>query len=208
MVRPVVASLNSVDSISASEAGFSQDRCYRWWLRRSWRSGQGTLLFIGLNPSAADGQHDDPTLRRLCRFARGWGFRDLVVLNLFARVSRSPAALMRVGDPVGRCNDDHLIHWAEAWADRADLELWCGWGVSGGRGGRDRVVIDLLMPFLQRRRLLHPAAAGPQLIGRTRAGYPRHPLYAPRTVSLRPFVWAGDRSIRHPENTPTDCCSL
>ena len=88
MARPAAESWISPASISVSEAGsdagFSADGHYRWWLRRSWPGGHGTLLFIGLNPSAADGRRDDPTLRRLIGFGRGWGYSALVVLNLFA----------------------------------------------------------------------------------------------------------------------------
>ena len=41
--------------------GLQPDGYYRWWLRRSWPSGRGTVVFIGLNPSAADGRRNDPT---------------------------------------------------------------------------------------------------------------------------------------------------
>ena len=101
MVTPANASLSAVGDSSGSEASLSSDGCYRWWLRRCLGAGEGCLLFVGLNPSRADGQRDDPTLRRLIGFARQWGYRELLVLNLFARMSPSPAALLRVKDPIG-----------------------------------------------------------------------------------------------------------
>ena len=73
MVTPANASLSAVADSSASEASLSSDGCYRWWLRRCLGTGEGCLLFVGLNPSRADGQRDDPTLRRLIGFARQWG---------------------------------------------------------------------------------------------------------------------------------------
>ena len=85
----------------AAAAQFSPCGRYRWWLQRCWDPQRPPLLFIGLNPSRADAQRDDPTLRRLLGFARAWGYGGLEVLNLFARISASPAALRRCADPVG-----------------------------------------------------------------------------------------------------------
>ena len=76
-------------------AAFSPCGQYRWWLERLWQPAAPRLLFIGLNPSRADGQRNDPTLRRLLGFAQRWGYGSLEVLNLFARVSPSPAVLRR-----------------------------------------------------------------------------------------------------------------
>ena len=58
-------------------AAFSAFRAYRWWLVRIWQSRAPRLVFFGLNPSRATGDRADPTLRRLLRFAHGWGNRGL-----------------------------------------------------------------------------------------------------------------------------------
>ena len=55
---------------TAGAARISACGRYRWWLERRWHRGQPMLLFIGLNPSRADGLRDDPTLRRLQGFAQ------------------------------------------------------------------------------------------------------------------------------------------
>ncbi|MEX1316207.1 MAG: DUF1643 domain-containing protein [Synechococcaceae cyanobacterium] len=156
-------------------ARFSACGRYRWWLERRWDPRAPRLLFIGLNPSRADGGRDDPTLRRLIGFARAGGFGALEVLNLFAAVSASPAALRRLGDPVGAAND--------AWIRRRLMAspgapLWLGWGAGGGWRGRDRAVLALLAG----RRLL--------ALGSTRTGQPRHPLYRPASARLR--TWPGE----------------
>ena len=66
-------SFNAVMASPHGKAAFSRCGRYRWWLRRQWREEAATLLFIGLNPSSADGSRDDPTLRRLIGFAGAWG---------------------------------------------------------------------------------------------------------------------------------------
>ena len=37
-----------------------------------------------LNPSTADAQTNDPTIRRCLQFAQAWGYGTLEVVNLFA----------------------------------------------------------------------------------------------------------------------------
>jgi hypothetical protein len=84
------------DSVVAiGSAAFSPCGHYRWWLERVWAPERPRLIYVGLNPSRADGCRDDPTLRRLQGFARAWGYGALEVLNLFARISVSPALLRR-----------------------------------------------------------------------------------------------------------------
>jgi hypothetical protein len=149
------------------QAAFSADRRYRWWLQRCWTPEQPKLLFIGLNPSRADAECDDPTLRRLLGFARAWGFGGLEVVNLFARCSSSPAVLRRSSDPVGAENNQ----WLQRSVAAADA-LWLGWGNGGAWRQRDQQVLDLLAPQLR--------ADTPLLaVGLTASGQPRHPLYAP-----------------------------
>lgn len=143
---------------------------YRWWLQRVWQPAAPRLLFIGLNPSRADGQRDDPTLRRLVGFGRRWGFGSLEVLNLFARISPSPAALRRAADPVGVEADAWL---QQRLAAQPQAPVWLGWGNQGAWRDRDRAVLALL----QGRDL--------RALGLTAAGQPRHPLYVAGDVTLQ-----------------------
>ena len=204
MDRQVRASSISASAISASKASFSANRQYRWWLHRQWSLGSGLLLFVGLNPSRADGERDDPTLRRLQAFAKSWGYQELLVVNLFARRSPHPAALQRASDPVGVNNDQVLQACFERWACDPQLDLWCGWGVNGGRGLRARDVLRKLQPLSCQRRIHCPNSQGPLSLALTRSGQPRHPLYAPRQSTLCPFRWAETGAIRHPESITTD----
>ena len=201
MDRRVSESCSSVGLISGSEARFSEDGQYRWSLTRRWGTGERTLLFVGLNPSRADGSRDDPTLRRLVGFSRHWGYDALVVVNLFARISPSPAALLRCADPVGRWGDSVLLQWCHRWAQSQDWDLWCGWGNGGCRLDRHQIVRSLLMPQLRLRADRLAQWSGPLMLGLTRSGQPRHPLYASRALRLVPFTWAGLPVIRHPCGT-------
>lgn len=153
-------------------------RCggYRWWLERCWQREAPRLLFVGLNPSRADADHDDPTLRRLIGFARDWGFGAVEVVNLFSAITSHPAALRLLADPIGRGTDAWIRRRATAPEVGA---IWLGWGVTGGWLQRDRTVLRLL----QR----HGALKRCGVVGVTAAGRPRHPLYLPSGSRLQPW---------------------
>ena len=90
-------------------AAFSPCRRYRYCLSRVWNPKLPSVMFVGLNPSTADEQEDDPTVRRCIGFARNWNFGGLILVNLFAYRSTDPADLLRVDDPVGPGNDKHIL---------------------------------------------------------------------------------------------------
>jgi len=66
---------------------------YRYTLWRWFGMGDRTVRFIGLNPSTADANQDDPTIRRCADFARRWGFDRLCMVNLFAYRATDPREL-------------------------------------------------------------------------------------------------------------------
>ena len=164
-------------------AAFSRCGHYRWWLERVWDPQRPRLIFIGLNPSQADGQRDDPTLRRLRGFADRWGYGALEVLNLFARISASPVALRRVADPIGSQADRWLL---QRLAAHPAAPLWLGWGNQGCWRQRDQRVLTLLH---QPPRLL-------LAVGFTATGQPRHPLYVPNAAKPLQLQHAEGASLR------------
>ena len=146
---------------------------YRYTLHRHVNMfGHGRMVWIMLNPSTADDDVDDPTIRRCIGFARAWGYSELEVVNLFAARATNPKDLRTFDDPVGDGNDDTIL---EVTA-RAVL-IVCGWGQWGWLYGRGEHVVRLL--HLHRRPL--------DCLGTTKHGQPRHPLYLPRSVLPVPF---------------------
>jgi len=155
---------------SPSPAGALISPCgrYRYALWRRWGTGCGELLVVGLNPSRADADGEDPTVRRCLRYARDWGCSGLRLANLFAWRSPDPGDLRRVPDPLGPEAD----LWLGRLAAGAALVL-AAWGNGGRLGGRSQVARRLLPPL--------------QVLRLTRLGEPAHPLYLP--ASLRPQPW-------------------
>lgn len=155
-------------------ATFSPCGRYRYNLQRE-LPNQGELSgrvgFLMLNPSTADAEKNDPTIRRCLAFARAWGFAALEVGNLFAWRSTDPKVLPTLIDPVGPDNEWHLL----AMADRC-ATIVCAWGVRGNLQGQADHVRELLRDFNLRTLRL------------TKGGHPEHPLYLPG--SLKPERWS------------------
>jgi hypothetical protein len=148
---------------------------YRYRLQRWWGPDQRTLLWIMLNPSWADSQENDATLRRLISFSKREGYSRLEVVNLFALINSDSSALCRVENPTGPENNSHIKE-AILRADR----IIVAWGNPPFRPrhrlwSRDREVLDLLSP----RDLW--------CFGTTKSGRPLHPLYLGCDRALEPF---------------------
>ncbi len=156
------------------ETVISKDGVYRYSLTRSlsWpeRPGEGACLFIMLNPSTANAETDDPTIRRCIRFASDWGYKDLWVANLFAYRATNPEVLKGGIDAVGREND----YWIKRMACQADLII-CAWGNGGGLRDRDYAVFKLVGQSNMRH------------LGLTRQNKPKHPLYL--RADTQPMEW-------------------
>jgi len=87
---------------------------YRYSLTRTW-SAALPLPFVMLNPSTADADIDDPTIRRCMAFARREHAGGIIVANVFAYRATSPADLWKATDPFGPWNDDTLETVAREW---------------------------------------------------------------------------------------------
>lgn len=155
-------------------AHFSRDGLYRYSLTRTWDRHRDRITFIMLNPSTADADKDDPSVRRCIGYARAWGYGGLIVKNLYALRSTYPEALWEAKDPVGPDNDDALAV-ALQWAPRI-IAAW------GGNARADRVQAFWHMA---RHRLEWGTVEALRL---NKDGSPAHPLYLPAALEPQPMA--------------------
>jgi hypothetical protein len=154
------------------ETIFSPCQAYRYTLWRQWDMfNHSYLLCIGLNPSTADAQQDDPTIRRCIDFAKRWGYGALCMVNLFAYRSSDPRALYAVAFPVGPDNDTYI----ELLSRDADCIL-AAWGHHGSYRQRGTQVAT----YLSERPLM--------CFGLNKDGTPKHPLYVAKIVEPVPYL--------------------
>ncbi len=135
---------------------------FRYALYRRWGASENGVTFVMLNPSTADGDVDDPTIRRCIGFARGWAFGSLSVVNLYALRATNPADLMHAADPVGPENAE----WIATACQGAAVVL--AWGAC--IGPRPPTVRAHVAEILFRARSV-------DCLGYCANGQPRHPLY-------------------------------
>lgn len=79
-------------------AVFSECGKYRYLLSRDWSEGK-IAMCIGLNPSRAGAEKNDPTINILIRTLKKLGFGGLRMVNIFAYITPKPDVLFEVSDP-------------------------------------------------------------------------------------------------------------
>lgn len=158
----------------STHALLSLDNRYRYQLSRTLRTDGRTAMWIGVNPSTADAELDDASIRRLYGFADQLNVGRWLVGNLFAYRATIVKELAVVKDPVGPDCDFHLGQMMK----EADLVI-AGWGradkVPPRLRGRWKEIIDLA------------ARHDRQLLcwGLCSDRHPVHPLMIPYTSKLR-----------------------
>lgn len=129
---------------------------------------RGRVLFVMLNPSTADAEKDDPTIRKCRGFAERWGFASLEVVNLFSFRATDPDDLWRSAERNTETSDGHII----AAVERAETVVMA-FGAKAKAAGRGDVVEDLIrrrLRVLGRRDWLHSIGMP------AKSGAPQHPL--------------------------------
>lgn len=161
-----------------SWAIFSDCRRYRYVLGREFSSGPivGTvgdvmrtvidsrfIVWAMLNPSTADHEKLDPTLKRCEAFSRRWGYAGFYVVNLYAFRATEPTDMPMLdrrpsSRAIGPDNDVSIRFWTE------NRDVVVGWG-NHGAAQRVREVAAALS-----------RAARVDCLAVNDDGSPRHPL--------------------------------
>lgn len=164
-------------------AHISADGAYRYLLHRKFGDGQRQMLFIMLNPSKADAQKDDPTIKRCLAYMARENKNHLRVINLFAYRATTPRELYTAFDPVGPLNNQTIIDELQNARDKEALVV-CGWGAPP---------MARVPNVWFRGRLKYVTQAATRLgvrllcLGVTKRGHPRHPLYLAADLPLQEF---------------------
>ena len=153
-----------------ASAVLSDCKKYRYSLSRVWDDNKPRVLFIMLNPSTADAENDDPTIRRCIGFAKYWGYGGLYVVNLFSLRATNPKDLLTAPFVVGVENEK----WFRRMSALAHLVV-CAWGNS--------LIVDKLQKRLDHTwKPLSWISKPLHYLELSNDGTPKHPLYLPKTL--------------------------
>ena len=145
-------------------ADISNDKKDRFSLSRIWDSKKPKALYIMLNPSYADDESDDPTIRRLIFFSKKFKFGGFYVTNLFSQITPYPKELNM--DNKSKKKNLKII---SELIKKSDLIVYA-WG-------------NLVSEPIELRKLIE----SPLCFGINKNGTPKHPLYLRSDTKLQDF---------------------
>ena len=85
---------------------------------------------------------------------------------------------MLSNDPIGWGNNYVLNKHINYWAASEICDLWIGWGVKGKLMNRDNEILRKIQKTINKT---------PKIIGLTKDGHPKHPLYINKKSCLYPL---------------------
>ncbi|MBQ3147275.1 MAG: DUF1643 domain-containing protein [Oscillospiraceae bacterium] len=142
--------------------------------------GEKPLICIGINPSTAEPDNLDNTLKSVERIALGNGYDSFIMFNVYAQRATDPDAMEH------RCNE--LLHRENLEAFRYVLSIskrpavWAAWGaIIEKRGYLAQCVRDMVSVGQSFDARWYCAGAI------TKKGHPHHPLYLRKDEKLKPF---------------------
>ncbi len=146
--------------------------------------GKNPLICIGINPSTAEPDNLDNTLKSVERIAHGNGFDSFIMFNVYAQRATSPDDMEKV------CNQ--TLHRENLEAFRYVLSIsekpavWAAWGaIIEKRKYLPECVKDMLIAGEEYGAQWYCAGAI------TKKGHPHHPLYLRKDEKIRPFDVVG-----------------
>ena len=148
----------------------SSDNKYRYALGTK---GANTLYCIGINPSTATPQKDDPAIKRVKKTAEKMGFDSFLMLNIYPQRATNPN---NMEDEINQKEHKQSLLAFELIKDGASV--WAAWGDSIHIRPYLKNCLNDIIDLLQRKNINYV-----KMGELTKRGNPRYPLF----VKYQPF---------------------
>lgn len=142
--------------------------------------GDNPLIVIGINPSTADKNKPDATMRRVMGFAEHYGFDSFVMLNVYPLRATNPAALPQECDAeLHTANIREIVNVVSSHPEASILMAY------GGNINSRKYLQHCLSDIVEAIKQYSPKyfQIGTAL---NRDGSPKHPLMAPYSSAMTP----------------------
>ena len=142
--------------------------------------GKNPLICIGINPSTAEPDHLDNTLKSVQRIAHGNGFDSFIMFNVYAQRATDPDAMERQCNPSLHRENLKAFRYVLSMAEQPTV--WAAWGAIIEK--RDYLA-DCVRDMV---------AVGQEYGARwvcagaiSKKGHPHHPLYLRKDEIIKAF---------------------
>lgn len=142
--------------------------------------GKNPLICIGINPSTAEPNALDNTLKSVERIALGNGFDSFIMFNVYAQRATDPDAMEQQCNL--RLHKENMEAFSYVLSISEKPAVWAAWGT-----------------IIEKRKYLPQCLADMLTIGQryaaqwycagaiSKKGHPHHPLYLRKDEKIRPF---------------------
>lgn len=142
--------------------------------------GKNPLICIGVNPSTAEPDNLDNTLKSVERIAYGNGFDSFIMFNVYAQRATSPDDMEKVCNPA--LHAENLKAFRYVLSISKSPTVWAAWGA----------IIEKrkYLPDCVRDMLTAGEDYGAKWVcagAITKKGHPHHPLYLRKDEKIKPF---------------------
>ena len=142
--------------------------------------GQNPLICIGINPSTAEPDNLDNTLKSVERIALGNGFDSFLMFNVYAQRATDPDAMERVCNPALHRENLEAFRYVLSISDKP--AVWAAWGaIIEKRDYLADCVRDMVKVGQEYKAAWYCAGTI------TKKGHPHHPLYLRKDEKIKPF---------------------
>ena len=142
--------------------------------------GKKPLICIGINPSTAQPDRLDNTLKSVERIALGNGFDSFIMFNVYAQRATNPDAMEKICNPLLHRENLEAFRYVLSISDTP--AVWAAWGaVIEKRSYLADCLRDMLAVGQEYGAKWYCAGAI------TKKGHPHHPLYLKKDEKLKPF---------------------
>ena len=142
--------------------------------------GKNPLICIGINPSTAEPDNLDNTLKSVQRIAHGNGFDSFIMFNVYAQRATDPDAMERQCNPALHLENLKAFRYVLSISETPTV--WAAWGaIIEKRGYLSDCVRDMVA--VGREYGANWCCAG----AISKKGHPHHPLYLRKDEKIKPF---------------------
>ncbi|MBQ6570414.1 MAG: DUF1643 domain-containing protein [Clostridia bacterium] len=147
--------------------------------------GKNPLICIGINPSTAEPDNLDPTLKSAQRIAASGGFDSFIMFNVYAQRATDPDDMEQELNVMMHRENMKAFEYILRLSDKSP-SVWAAWGtIIEKRDYLARCVMDMIEIGEKYGAKWYTAGK------RSKAGHPHHPLYLKSDSALEYFDAAG-----------------